>query len=173
MKITSVTPILNVSDVPASVIWFERIGWGRSFSWNDGGMIKRADLHNEHGPAKFAGLFATTPSTKPDSTPETPPGSTPDSTPDKTTGKAPPPMLFLCKDGQGARDPRPCLDPASDKYGGVWLSWWVESVDTAHAACVAAGVEIVRPPKTEPWGVREFLIRHPDGHYFRISSHEA
>ena len=27
-----------------------------------------------------------------------------------------------------------------------------------------------RPPTDEPWGVREFHLRHPDGHTFRIGA---
>ncbi|MFA6044797.1 MAG: VOC family protein, partial [Phycisphaerales bacterium] len=77
--------------------------------------------------------------------------------------------LFQCKDGQGSRDPRPAIGPDFEQYGGTWMSWWVTDVDAAHAECKAADIEIVKPPVNEPWGVREFLIRHPDGHFFRVS----
>lgn len=145
MKVKGITPILNVSDVPASMRWLESLGWCRGFSWNHGGMIPGAADSSASGPATFAGLCANPP------------------------GAEHGPMIFLCKDGQGSRDPRPMTDPSSESYGGVWMSWWVDSVDSAHAECVRAGIEIVRPPVNESWGVREFLIRHPDGHYFRIS----
>ena len=145
MKIQGVSPILNVTDVPASVLWFERLGWSRGFAWNDGGMIACAALENEHGPARFAGICANGP--------------------EEGAG----PMLFLCQDGQGARDPRPVRDARHDDFGAVWMSWWVADVDAAHRECLAAEVEILRPPVNEPWGVREFLVRHPDGHCFRIS----
>ena len=79
------------------------------------------------------------------------------------------PLIFLCKDSQGARDPDTLPDPSRDDYGAVWMSWWVDDVDAVHAECVREDVQVVRPPIDEPWGVREFLIRHPDGHYFRIS----
>jgi len=26
------------------------------------------------------------------------------------------------------------------------------------------------PPTDEPWGVREFHLRHPDGHIFRVGA---
>lgn len=145
MKVQSVSPILNVSNVPASLRWFESLGWSRTFTWNDAGMIPAAADTNAHGPAQFAGMCIEMP------------------------GDAKGPTLFLCKDGQGSRDPRPMTDPASDSYGGVWMSWWVDDVNAAHTDCLRANIEIVRPPVDEPWGVREFLIRHPDGHYFRIS----
>ena len=98
MHIKGLTPILNVSNVPASVEWFEALGWCRGFTWNDSGMIAGKELHNEHGPARFAGLCACL------------------SEADHA------PMLFLCQDGQGARDPRPCTDPKSDSFGAVWMS---------------------------------------------------
>lgn len=68
--------------------------------------------------------------------------------------------LFLCKDGQGGRG----------EGKGVWMSLWVEDVDAVHARCVAAGLEVCRPPTNEPWGVREMHVRHPDGHVFRVST---
>lgn len=148
MKLKSLTPILNVSDVPASIKWFESLGWQRAFTWNQNGMIEHAADSNQHGQAHFAGICA--------------PGSEADGQDDGQ-------LIFMCKDGQGSRDPRPCTDPESDQYGGVWMSWWVDDVNLAHAECVSANIEIVRPPINEPWGVREFVIRHPDGHYFRVS----
>jgi uncharacterized glyoxalase superfamily protein PhnB len=56
MPITRVTPILNVADVPASLQWFESLGWTRAFSWNKGGAISSAADRNEHGVADFAGI---------------------------------------------------------------------------------------------------------------------
>lgn len=39
MRLRNLTPILNVSDVPASLEWFENLGWERGFAWDDeGGM---------------------------------------------------------------------------------------------------------------------------------------
>jgi predicted lactoylglutathione lyase len=37
MKLTHLTPVLNVSDVPASLEWFEALGWKRGFAWDDAG----------------------------------------------------------------------------------------------------------------------------------------
>lgn len=58
MKIKGVVPILNVSDVAASLAWFEQLGWTRSFTWNVGGSIEGAADADEHGVANFAGLCA-------------------------------------------------------------------------------------------------------------------
>jgi predicted enzyme related to lactoylglutathione lyase len=83
--------------------------------------------------------------------------------------------IFLCRDGQGRRGKGankstfgPDGDETSDK--GVWMSIWVDDVDTIHQRCVSEGLDITHPPTDEPWGVREFHVRHPDGHVFRISA---
>ncbi|MFC4327929.1 VOC family protein [Streptomyces andamanensis] len=43
----------------------------------------------------------------------------------------------------------------------LWLQ--VEDLAAAHAELRAAGVEIVRPPVREPWGLIEMWIADPDG----------
>jgi uncharacterized glyoxalase superfamily protein PhnB len=49
------------------------------------------------------------------------------------------------------------------------MSIWVDDVDAVHERALGAGLEITHPPTDEPWNVREFHVRHPDGHVFRIS----
>ncbi|HEX5511930.1 MAG TPA: VOC family protein, partial [Actinomycetales bacterium] len=39
----------------------------------------------------------------------------------------------------------------------------VDDVDRAHQAAQAAGAEIVHPLTDEPWGVRRFFMRDPNG----------
>jgi hypothetical protein len=73
LALTGITPILNVSDVVASIAWFEALGWKRSFTYNGGGPIEGAGDANADGPARFAGIDA---------------------------GEA---EMFLCRDGQGLR----------------------------------------------------------------------
>jgi catechol 2,3-dioxygenase-like lactoylglutathione lyase family enzyme len=34
MKVSQVVPILNVSDVEASIAWFAKLGWTKSFEWD-------------------------------------------------------------------------------------------------------------------------------------------
>jgi uncharacterized glyoxalase superfamily protein PhnB len=76
MNVVHLSPILNVSDVPASLAWFESLGWKRTFTWNNGGGLLANDAdRDEHGPADFAGL---------------------------ANGKC---EMFLCLNGQGARGP--------------------------------------------------------------------
>lgn len=46
---------------------------------------------------------------------------------------------------------------------GSLLAFLVEDVDAEHDRLKAAGLEIVLPPVTEPWGQRRFQIAGPDG----------
>jgi len=144
MKLTGVTPILNVSDVPARIQWFAALSWRVEFTYNEGGMIQGAALRNQHGPAEFAGICC---------------------------GEA---QIFLCHDGQGSRGgPLPKHLSGNDDTGGVWMSWWLErpaEVDEVHELAMRLGVTVAKPPTDEPWGVRECQIIHPDGHIFRVSA---
>ncbi len=47
----------------------------------------------------------------------------------------------------------------------------VDDVDGCHAAAVKLGAEIVHPLTDEPWGVRRFFVRDPDGHVLNVLSH--
>jgi hypothetical protein len=81
--------------------------------------------------------------------------------------------IFLCKDGQGARGGTEPLHPGDDSTGATWMTWWLKTpadVDTMHMLALAHGMNVTWPPTNEPWGVREFHLRHPDGHTFRVSS---
>jgi predicted enzyme related to lactoylglutathione lyase len=51
------------------------------------------------------------------------------------------------------------------------ISIEVEDVDAVHAAAVARGVEIVHPITDEPWGVRRFFLRDPNGAVLNVLSH--
>lgn len=74
--------------------------------------------------------------------------------------------IFLCQDGQGGRGREAGIGGGGQ---GVWLSIWVDDVDAVHATCLREGLEVLRPPQDEPWGVREMQVRHLDGHVFRIT----
>ena len=50
--------------------------------------------------------------------------------------------------------------------GALWLQ--VSDVDAEHARLRAQGVNVQRPPKTEPWGLRECWITDPDGVQIRL-----
>lgn len=142
MHVKQITPILNVSDVPASIAWFERLGWRRCFAWNSGGMIGNGQTSDASGPATFGAV-----------------GS----------GEV---EIFLCCDGQGSRGRMPTGDDDDQTGGvwmSWWLNAPAD-VDALHQRAVSLGCTIGRPPTDEPWGVRECWLVHPDGHTFRVSA---
>ena len=47
----------------------------------------------------------------------------------------------------------------------------VDDVDAAYAAAQRLGYEIVHPLTDEPWGVRRFFVREPNGKVLNILSH--
>jgi catechol 2,3-dioxygenase-like lactoylglutathione lyase family enzyme len=46
-----------------------------------------------------------------------------------------------------------------------------EGVDEAYAEAQRRGYEIVHPLTEEPWGVRRFFVRDPDGNVINVVSH--
>ncbi len=51
------------------------------------------------------------------------------------------------------------------------VSVQVDDVDAAHEAAVREGAEIVHPLTDQPWGVRRFFVRDPDGNVVNVLSH--
>jgi predicted enzyme related to lactoylglutathione lyase len=49
----------------------------------------------------------------------------------------------------------------------------VDDVDAAYEEAVRRGYEIVHPLTDEPWGVRRFFVRAPDGNVLNIVRHRA
>ncbi|MEJ2864681.1 VOC family protein [Actinomycetospora flava] len=47
----------------------------------------------------------------------------------------------------------------------------VDDVDAVHARAVADGYEIVHPLTDEPWGVRRFFVRTPQGVVVNVLAH--
>jgi uncharacterized glyoxalase superfamily protein PhnB len=47
----------------------------------------------------------------------------------------------------------------------------VQGLQSVVAKAVRRGYEIVHPLTDEPWGVRRFLVRDPDGNVINIVSH--
>jgi len=143
MLVHAITPILRVASVPRAFGWFELLGWKRGFSWNDGGMIPAAADRDEHGEARFGSV---------------------------RSGMV---EIFLCRDAQGSIGTRRPNFPGDDSTDGTWMSWFLHSpaeVDATYAIAVQHGMDVSMPPRDEPWGVREFHLRSPDGHTFRISA---
>lgn len=152
MHLTAITPILNVSDIDASMKWFESLGWSRCWTYNDAGHMKNAAGSNASGPANFGAVGC---------------------------GEC---EIFLCRGAQGSRGTPPIPgrhahtppgEPPDDNTPGVWVYWWLKSaaeVDAAHERALKAGIVVICPPTDEPWGCRECRIAHPDGHTFRVSA---
>ena len=51
------------------------------------------------------------------------------------------------------------------------MSVHTDDVDGAYAEALKLGYEIVHPLTTEPWGVRRFFVRAPDGNVVNIAYH--
>lgn len=51
------------------------------------------------------------------------------------------------------------------------VSVFVDDVETAHAAAVRSGLEIVHPLSTEDWGVRRFFYRDSSGRVVNVGTH--
>ena len=47
----------------------------------------------------------------------------------------------------------------------------VDDVDAAYALAVRRDAAIVHPLTDEPWGVRRFFVRDPDGHVVNVLEH--
>ncbi|WP_374024830.1 VOC family protein [Mycobacterium sp. HNNTM2301] len=51
------------------------------------------------------------------------------------------------------------------------VSVFVDDVVAAHAAAVAAGLDIVHPLSSEEWGVRRFFYRDSSGRVINVGTH--
>ncbi|MEU8613364.1 VOC family protein [Actinoplanes sp. NPDC048791] len=51
------------------------------------------------------------------------------------------------------------------------ISVQTDDVDGAYEEAQRLGYEIVHPLTTEPWGVRRFFVRAPDGNVLNIVAH--
>lgn len=141
VELEHVTPILNVANVPASMAWFERLGWKRSFAWNQGGMIANAGDSDQDGEADYGGVIS---------------------------GNV---EIFLCCGAQGARRSagQPIQDDTAGVWMTWWLAS-PELVERLYEKAMSSGVDIIMPVTRQPWNACEFRLRHPDGHVFRVSA---
>jgi uncharacterized glyoxalase superfamily protein PhnB len=62
--------------------------------------------------------------------------------------------IFFCHKAQG--------------QPGMWLCIFMEDVDAYHKRIAKLGAKIIRPPKDEPWGMREMHVRDPNQHVIRF-----
>ena len=59
--------------------------------------------------------------------------------------------------------------PASELGDHSYVAYVVvEGLDALHREVATRGAQITSEPTTEPWGMREFSIRTPDGHRIRF-----
>ncbi len=53
------------------------------------------------------------------------------------------------------------------------ISVLIDDIDAAYEEARKLGYEIVHPMTTEPWGVRRFFVRAPDGNVLNIVHHPS
>jgi uncharacterized glyoxalase superfamily protein PhnB len=56
------------------------------------------------------------------------------------------------------------VHPNSDNQGRIDVYFWVNDADELHREFRDSGADVLGQPETQPYGMREFLIRDPDGH---------
>jgi catechol 2,3-dioxygenase-like lactoylglutathione lyase family enzyme len=64
-------------------------------------------------------------------------------------------------------------DAADPEVMQVDISLDVVDVDAAHSEARRRGLSIVYPLTDEPWGIRRFFLRDPDGLIVNVASHRA
>ena len=61
--------------------------------------------------------------------------------------------------------------PPRDLGDHSWFGYIVVTeIDAFHSSVVAAGGELIKPLRDEPWGMREFGVRTVDGHRIMFGS---
>jgi catechol 2,3-dioxygenase-like lactoylglutathione lyase family enzyme len=59
----------------------------------------------------------------------------------------------------------PGLIRPNEAQGGTWdVFYWVDAVDDLHAEFAGKRVDVVYGPLEQPYGIREFAIRDPNGY---------
>jgi uncharacterized glyoxalase superfamily protein PhnB len=62
--------------------------------------------------------------------------------------------------------------PASEIGDHSYVAYvTVKDVDSLHQEMAARHADVMSPPTSEPWGMREFGVRTPDGHRIRFGEH--
>jgi catechol 2,3-dioxygenase-like lactoylglutathione lyase family enzyme len=63
-------------------------------------------------------------------------------------------------------------NPGQDRgISEAQVSVEVEDVDVLHAEAVRRGLDIVYPLTDEPWGIRRFFVKDPDGTVINVAMH--
>jgi predicted enzyme related to lactoylglutathione lyase len=70
-------------------------------------------------------------------------------------------IMLSLNEEPGASRPNRTVDPE----GGAWDAYiWVEDADALHAEFQAQGVTVVRPPRDQEYGCRDFEIDDMNGY---------
>jgi predicted enzyme related to lactoylglutathione lyase len=78
-------------------------------------------------------------------------------------------VTFAAPGGSGAQVSVMAEDATAPVRPDVSIE--VDDVDAAHAAAVRMGCEVVHPLTDEPWGVRRFFVRDPNGRVINVLAH--
>lgn len=61
--------------------------------------------------------------------------------------------------------------PGDDGHARVKVIVFVDDVDRHFAAVEEARVEALHKPTDKPWGLRQYIVRDPEGHMWEFSQH--
>lgn len=80
-----------------------------------------------------------------------------------------PPEFAICKRDGAQIMFRRAFDPGlicpNEKQGGTWdVFCWVDALDPLFEELTAHGASIAYPPVVQPYGIREFAVRDPNGY---------
>jgi uncharacterized glyoxalase superfamily protein PhnB len=60
---------------------------------------------------------------------------------------------------------QPALISPNERQGGTWdVFFWVDDVDGLHVELAGRGAAVVYPPTVQPYGMKEFAVRDPNGY---------
>jgi predicted enzyme related to lactoylglutathione lyase len=83
-----------------------------------------------------------------------------------TMGGDPPSFAMLGQNGMPLLAVAQTSSPAVAAIAAAYIE--VEDVDAAYARCVVAGEPLDGEPVSHPWGMRDFVVRDPDGHKIAV-----
>jgi catechol 2,3-dioxygenase-like lactoylglutathione lyase family enzyme len=76
-------------------------------------------------------------------------------------------ILLASDDAPYWQPERPHLLPPGQRGSGVEIVLLVENVNTVYDQAQQAKADIVREVADQPWHMRQFSVRHPDGYLIR------